>query len=112
MLGVAIGGFFGALLRFQVSQWIHTKWKREKFIATFFINSIGSFLLGLFLGTSYGSFTTELIAVGFLGAFTTFSTFSFEVVQLFEQRRMKTALIYAISSCVISIFFAFIGYIL
>lgn len=111
MLGVAIGGFFGAMLRFQVSQWV-TKWKREKFIATFLVNSIGSFLLGLFLGNSFGSFTTEPIAIGFLGAFTTFSTFSFEVVQLFEQRRIKTALLYAGSSCVISIFFACIGYIL
>lgn len=110
MFGVAIGGFFGAIVRFQVSQWIHAKWKREKFIATFFVNSIGSFLLGLFLGNSYGNFTTELIAVGFLGAFTTFSTFSFEVVKLFEQRRLKTALIYAGSSCVISIIFSYIGY--
>ncbi|WP_341320710.1 CrcB family protein [Solibacillus sp. FSL H8-0523] len=110
MIGVAIGGFFGAILRFQFSQWIHTKWKREKFIATLFVNSIGSLLLGLFLGNSYGSFTTQLIAVGFLGAFTTFSTFSFEVVQLFEQRRVNTALIYAGSSAAISIIFAFVGY--
>ena len=105
MLGVAIGGFFGAILRFQFSQWLHTT-----FIATFIVNSIGSLLLGFFLGNSYGSFTTELIAIGFLGAFTTFSTFSFEVVQLLEEQRVKTALIYAGSSGVISIIFAYIGY--
>ena len=110
MLGVAIGGFFGAILRFQFSQWLHTTCKKEKFIATFIVNSIGSLLLGFFLGNSYGSFTTELIAIGFLGAFTTFSTFSFEVVQLLEEQRVKTALIYAGSSGVISIIFSYIGY--
>ncbi|MCH7321690.1 fluoride efflux transporter CrcB [Solibacillus sp. MA9] len=110
MIAVAIGGFFGAILRFKVSQWNQKKLKQEKFIATFLVNIIGSFLLGISVGGAYNNFITQLIAIGFLGAFTTFSTFSFEVVQLLEARRVKTALLYAISSCIVSIAFASIGY--
>lgn len=112
MITVAIGGFFGAILRFKISHWIQKKLKQEKFIATFLVNIIGSFLLGIFVGGAYIDFIAQLIAIGFLGAFTTFSTFSFEVVQLLEARRVKTALLYATSSCIGSITFASIGYLL
>ena len=112
MFGVAIGGFFGAILRYQISEWIHVKYKKDKFVATFFVNSIGSFLLGLFISESYNDFATQLIAIGFLGAFTTFSTFSFEVVKLVEEKRIKVALLYIVSSCIVCIVFAGFGYLL
>ncbi|MEK4700456.1 fluoride efflux transporter CrcB [Solibacillus sp. FSL R7-0668] len=112
MIAVAIGGFFGAILRFQLSQWMHSTLKKEKYIATLLINCIGSLLLGLFIKDAHSEFLSQLLAIGFLGAFTTFSTFSFEVVQLVEARKLKTALLYASSSCFFSIVFAAIGFLL
>lgn len=112
MLAVAIGGFFGAIFRFAVSQFIHVKLHKAPFIATGLINAIGSLLLGLFISAEPSDFAMHFIAIGFLGAFTTFSTFSFEVVQLLEQKKQRTALCYAVVSIAISILFATIGYML
>lgn len=112
MLAVAIGGFFGAIFRFIISQFIHVQLQKAPFIATGLINAIGSFLLGAVIGSLHSDFVLHFMAIGFLGAFTTFSTFSFEVVQLFEQKKERTALCYIVSSTIISISFAAIGYLL
>lgn len=111
MFTVAIGGFFGAVCRFQISEWIHVKFNKEKYIATFLINCIGSLLLGFVIGESYSNFAIQLIAIGFLGSFTTFSTFSFEVVKLLEEKRVQAAIYYVVGSSVVSIIFAAFGYI-
>lgn len=112
MLAVAIGGFFGAIFRFSISQFIQVKLHQASFIATGLINASGSLLLGLFISSEPTHIAMHFIAIGFLGAFTTFSTFSFEVVQLLEQKKQKTALCYVVASTIISILFAAVGYML
>ena len=50
MIFVAFGGFLGAIARFSISEWLKKQLNRPGFVATFFINCIGSFFLGLCMG--------------------------------------------------------------
>lgn len=83
--------------------------------ATLGINLTGSFVLGLIItaGTERGwpDTTTVPIAVGFLGAYTTFSTFSFETYTLLRTDRAAVAMIYISVSMVGGILAAALGYV-
>ncbi|PYQ14646.1 MAG: fluoride efflux transporter CrcB [Acidobacteria bacterium] len=95
---VGIGGFIGANARFMMARWVGTLVEGRFPLGTFLINVSGSFLLGLL-----GAVITQkalpnadalrlALGVGFLGAFTTFSTFEFETHALFEDGLWLTAL--------------------
>ena len=95
---VGVGGFLGANARFVTAKWIGT-WVDARFpLGTFLINMSGSFLLGLLGGllaarlVPRGDDVRLALGVGFLGAFTTFSTFEFETHALFEDGVWLTAL--------------------
>ncbi|WP_062197278.1 fluoride efflux transporter CrcB [Massilibacterium senegalense] len=106
---VAIGGFFGAMLRFFISQ----KWnagKRNLPIGTLFVNTVGSFLLGIVTGLAVSNTLSLLLATGFLGAFTTFSTFYVELFQLRKEK--KWLFFYGFLSYILGILLAFIGFII
>jgi CrcB protein len=109
ILLVAVGGFFGAMSRFGLSTLIKGKYPSTFPFATLVINLLGSFLLGFLFGANVSSSWRLLLGTGFMGAFTTFSTFKLENVQLHVQRKWKVMGIYlAISySCGISL--AFMG---
>ncbi|MCC2604117.1 fluoride efflux transporter CrcB [Planctobacterium marinum] len=87
---VAVGGAFGASLRFFISQ-IMLQWLGKGFpFGTLLVNVVGSFLLGwVYSLTEHGHLEIvpwrTLIAIGFLGAFTTFSTFSVDSLLLLQQ---------------------------
>lgn len=110
---VGIGGALGAVTRFSLGRWISTFNHTNFPWATWMINSTGSFLLGLlFSYQSIGSIPDQLwgfLAVGFLGAYTTFSTYSYEVLTLFKEKKRLLAVFYMISSLVVSLIFAWIG---
>jgi CrcB protein len=87
---VGVGGFIGANARFVMARWIGTAIDTRFPLGTFVINISGSFLLGV-IGTLVAqklvpqSDAVRLaLAVGFLGAYTTFSTFTFESLALLE----------------------------
>ena len=83
------GGFVGANARFIMGRWASQKWGSSFPVGTFLINILGSFILGLFatlaLRFSWNDHWRLLIAVGFVGAFTTFSTFEYETFELAAQ---------------------------
>jgi fluoride exporter len=84
---VGIGGFVGAIVRYALAVWIGQAWGRAFPLGTFVINVSGSFLIGLLmtLFTERYSFDPAwrlLFVVGFLGAYTTFSTFEYETGKL------------------------------
>lgn len=83
-------------------------------VGTLFINIAGSLLLGFVLGLAAEGVDVRpearaFIAIGFCGGFTTFSTFSYEVVMLLEDGEGSRAAFYLLASVVLSIAAAFIG---
>jgi len=105
---VGAGGFLGASARYLLGRYINKYWKGNFPLGTFIINICGSFLLGLvafhpFLIEKLSKEISLGIGVGFLGAFTTFSTFEYETLQLLEKGKITTAVIYVLSSFIIGI---------
>jgi CrcB protein len=94
---VGVGGFIGANARFVVARIVGVMFETRFPLGTFVINVSGSFLLGI-LGTIVAlkvmpnSESMRLaLGVGFLGAYTTFSTFEFETHALFDDGSWLTA---------------------
>lgn len=88
-LAVGAGGFLGAIARYAVGLLVARFWSGEFPLATFLINVSGSFVLGLFMALSGERLGLEpawrlLVATGFVGAYTTFSTFEYETHRLVE----------------------------
>ncbi|PLS04303.1 fluoride efflux transporter CrcB [Neobacillus cucumis] len=106
---VAAGGFFGALSRFGLSKLIKRRYPSTFPIATFIINLLGSFLLGLIFGANLENTWRLLLGTGFMGAFTTFSTFKLENIQLQANRNWKVSILYLGLSYTLGIVLAFIG---
>lgn len=91
---VALGAAIGAPARFLIDARFR-KYSDHPF-GIFFINVTGSFLLGLTLGTS--KHWHELLAIGFLGSFTTWSTFMLDLYLGFELKKFKAVAINLIAS--------------
>ncbi len=96
---VGMGGFIGANARYWLSAWIGEALGRDFPYATFVINVSGSFLLGIFLAwvgrrVDLSPALRPLIAVGFFGAYTTFSSFSNETIALFQTNRWLEGVVY------------------
>jgi len=114
MLVIALGGALGALSRYSLGVWISNKWNQGFPLHTFLINVSGAFLLGflniLFIERLTVSPLWRLgIGIGFLGAFTTFSTFSNEVISLLEGGSLFTAGLYTLLSVVVGFTGAALG---
>jgi CrcB protein len=91
---VAIGGAFGAVSRYGLNLLFANILAPFPF-ATFLINVTGSFLIGLLLTRFETNETAKLLLItGFLGAYTTFSTFEYETFQLTQIKQTLTAFLY------------------
>lgn len=84
---VGLGGFLGAIARYALGNWAAQKWGASFPYGTLIINLSGSFVLGLFLAVAAGRLAIDprwrlFLAIGFLGAYTTFSTYTYETMLL------------------------------
>ena len=93
---VALGGATGSVLRYGVGRLAFTYLGPSTLLDTLFVNVTGSFALGLFITLALEKMHVPnelrgLVAVGFLGGYTTFSTLAFEAVQLAETGELLRA---------------------
>ncbi len=100
LLSVALGGALGAMSRYMVGGWVGGWLGTGLPWATFAVNIIGSFALGVIIELSALAWTPSpelraFLTVGFLGGFTTFSAFSMDVILLAERGRLDLATLYA-----------------
>lgn len=113
-LAVAAGGSLGAVARFGVSMLLpHVPGKLPW--ATLGINIFGSFLMGVFFmliieKAVLAPYWRHIIMIGFLGAFTTYSTFSMETFQLFHAGYWRVALAYVVLTPIFCVLAAVSGY--
>ena len=112
LLIAGIGGFIGTILRTLAYQFFKSNYT---FLNTFIINICGSLLIGIIIGLSVNHSGINnnwklFLATGICGGFTTFSAFSLENMQLFQQEKYGLALLYIISSIVLGIVASFLGY--
>lgn len=112
LLLVMVGGFFGAISRFSLGEWIHTN---NGFpLGTLVINLMGCFVLGWFLTYIRGKVKIRpelplMIGTGFIGSFTTFSTFSVETIGLFQQGLVFLAITYILASVGVGLLLTYLG---
>jgi CrcB protein len=84
---VMIGGFFGAMGRLAMTSWVSKRTGTSFPYGTLTVNMVGSILLGFLYGWTQDTRWIALAGAGFLGAFTTFSTFAYEIVGMKEASR-------------------------
>lgn len=110
---VGIGGFLGSIARYGVKL-LTDKYMPANFpYGTFIVNIVGCFIIGILFGLAarnQASGTTWLVlATGFCGAFTTFSTFALENNMLLADKQSSTAVVYTLLSLVLGLILCRIG---
>lgn len=92
---VGTGGAIGAICR----HWVYLRLSSEKYpFPTFVVNVVGSFVLGLVAFGGASESAVQLVGLGACGAFTTFSSFSVETVQLWERGDRTLAVLVAVGN--------------
>ena len=102
---VVLGAAIGAPARFAIDQYIRRF--TDKPYGIFLVNVIGSFVIGLTFTKSESTY--DFLAVGFAGAFTTWSTFMVDLYLAYELRRYKDALINVSASLIFGLIAAWAG---
>lgn len=113
-LAIAIGGAIGACLRFGINELMVNVLGKSFPFGTLLVNILGSFVLGwLFALFSSGVLAVSpwraLIAIGLIGAFTTFSTFSLDTVLLMQQGDWLKAIANVLLNVLLCLTLAWLG---
>ncbi len=113
VLLVAIGGAIGAAARYLAGLWIAARFGADFPWGTFFVNVTGSFLIGIVLvlverGTLPGE-ARLFLAVGILGGYTTFSSFSYETLQLLSGGDIRPVLLNAFGQLFVGLLVVYLG---
>lgn len=108
LLIVSFGGALGSLVRYLVAIWLPRQEAMAFPWATFWVNIVGCFLIGLFyaLADRHQWLSPDwriFLVTGFCGGLTTFSAFAYENVKLLQQGHIQIFLVYSLSSFVLSL---------
>lgn len=112
---LGLGGFFGAISRYVISTNVQNMMKDTTFpYGTLAVNILGCFVLGVlaYLAEAKGLLDAQthlFLLVGFVGAFTTFSTFSLESASLLQSGRSAAGLLNIFGSNLLGLVFVFVG---
>jgi fluoride exporter len=113
MMFIGAGGIAGTLCRYYLGRWLTRKAPQLFPWGTFLINITGSFLLGLLYSLHYHGTLAEwawlFLGAGFCGGYTTFSTFSYETIQLMKNHNITAATLYVISTVLAGLLVCWIG---
>lgn len=94
---VGVGGFLGAIARYMVGTYIGSRYGVRFPYGTFVINISGSFLVGFILAvlarTTESQYWRYLIPIGFIGAYTTFSTFEYETLRAIQDGQITAGVL-------------------
>lgn len=117
LLAIAAGGALGALGRYAVSSAVQNTLGRSFPYGTLTVNVVGSFLIGLLFVAFIergggGLFHHPFFVIGLLGAFTTFSAFSLDTLQLFAAGDSLKAFIYIFANVGLCLFVCWLGLLL
>jgi CrcB protein len=110
---VFVGGGFGSVLRFIIGKWLNNSENGIPY-GTFAANIIGSLLIGIILGIAAKNETLSqnqslLLATGFCGGFTTFSSFAYENHVFLKAGDFTSFALYTIGSFIIGFLAVFLG---
>lgn len=100
---VAFGGALGSLSRYTIGRMISVRTRSSFPLGTLVINVTGAILLGIVSSMGLSGNHYALLGDGFLGAYTTFSTFMYEGFHLFQDNEKLNASVYIIGSFVLGI---------
>jgi CrcB protein len=114
VLYIALFGALGCLARYFVAGWVHDLFGATLPYGTLAVNVIGAFLIGLVMEFSLRSAAVSPdvrigLSIGFLGGFTTFSSFSYETFRLLEGAQLPQALANVLLSVIACLAFTFLG---
>ena len=113
LLSIGLGGFIGSVLRYICSISCSKILISNFPIGTFFVNILGCFLIGLLINSSIinlsNYYLNELLIIGLLGGFTTFSTFGLESYNLIKNGFIAMSIVYIIASIVFGLIAIYIG---
>ena len=102
MLLIAVGAALGALSRYSVIRFCTRRFGLDFPVGTLLVNLSGSLLMGVAAGLFRIRFSLpnldHLVTIGFLGSYTTFSTYALEVTYLLRQKAIAPALLYWLGS--------------
>jgi len=115
---VAIGGAIGSVLRYGAGVFVGSLWRNSFPLGTLLINIAGSLVMGLFVGLmarllpTWQNDARLFFAVGVLGGFTTFSSFSLDAISMIERGDVLLATLYVVLSVAIAVPALYIGLII
>ncbi len=114
ILIVGVGGFFGSIFRYLITHYVNISAQPIFPWGTLMVNLLGSFFIGIIIASVISENLSQpyrlLLATGFCGGFTTFSSFSYEFFSLLQHEHTGYAFLYAIGSFGLGLLLVWLGF--